>query len=423
MIERILLAAVAFGAALAVLNRDRWLPRSGTQRSWVTVALGLTATIAFGLSRLQMQSSTRILGFRLFSQLVSNSAAKNVVISPVSIEMCLAMAANGAGGKTLTEMAGVLGTPAAELYEVNRANAAMLRTLADSGSPAKLAIANSVWGRTGLKFNQRFLDVCSRDYSAGARTLDFTSPTAVREINGWVADRTHGLIPTIIDALGPNDVALLLNAVYFRCKYARPFDPELTSAKPFYLMDGSQVERQMMMQKGEFRFLKTSGFSAVALPFADDRFSMYVFVPHDRDGLPGFLRKASESSWRQWMSDFGTQRVRVGLPRFSVEYQTSLKASLMAMGMTTAFDSAHADFTTMVAESPLQPVWLGDAMHKVFIEATEEGVRAAAATGVVVFGGPIQIETVVADHPFFFAITDETFGAILFMGAVYDPPQ
>jgi serpin B len=103
-----------------------------------------------------------------------------------------------------------------------------------------------------------------------------------------------------------------------------------------------------------------------------------------------------------------------------LEYEANLKASLTALGMTTAFDSARADFTPMVAKSPLQPVWLSDALHKVFIEVNEEGAQAAAASGFGIAGIP---DEVVVDRPFFFAITDTWSGAILFMGVVYDPPQ
>ena len=75
----------------------------------------------------------------------------------------------------------------------------------------------------------------------------------------------------------------------------------------------------------------------------------------------------------------------------------------------------------MVAKSPLRPVWLSGAMHKVFIEVNEQGARAAAASGFgVIAGMPTEV---VVDRPFFFAITDTWSGAILFMGVIYDPPQ
>ena len=320
-------------------------------------------------------------------------------------------------------MAGLLGTSAAALDAVNEANAAMLATLAGSSGPAELTIANSVWGRKGVEFTKPFLDLCSQDYSASAKIVDFASPTAVLKINGWVSDKTHGLIKTIVESFGADDVALLLSAVHFQSKWAEPFDPRLTSTRPFHLFSGSRVERQMMMQHGDFGYLETSSFLAVALPFVHNRFCLYVFVPRAANGLPSFVKKLSDDKWQAWMSGFRPEDINLSLPKFRLEYETDLKPSLTAMGMTTAFDPAHADFTPMVAKSPLRPVWLSGAKHKVFVEVDEEGARAAATSGFGEYGADAEPRDVVVDRPFFFAITDTWSGAMLFTGVVYDPPQ
>jgi serine protease inhibitor len=369
-------------------------------------------------SDLASLASTREFGFRLFAQLASDSAPENVVISPVAVEMCLAMAANGAGGKTQAEIVTALGCG---LDSINQANAALLRSLPVSRGPVKLTLANSLWGREGLEFTKQFLSLCGRDYSATARTLDFASPSAAREINNWAARKTKGLIPNIVDNLRPTDVALLLSAVYFHGKWARPFSPGYTHAHRFHLIDGKQVERKMMYHYEEFGCLQTDSFSAVALPFVNRRFCMYVFVPDDTLGLPKFLKKLNDDNWRKWTAEFETAEIVVGLPRFTIEYAASLKGPLSALGIESAFDSRHADFKHMVAESSLQPVWFGDARHKAHIEVDEAGARAVAVMALSAVGGAPS--EVVADHPFFLAITDTWSGAILFMGAVYDPPQ
>ena len=369
-------------------------------------------------SRLTSLASTREFGFRLFAQLASDSAAENVVISPIAVEMCLAMAANGAGGKTKAEIVTALGH---ELDSINRANATLLRSLPVSRGPVKLTLANSLWGREGLQFAKQFLSLCGRDYSATARTLDFASPSAAREINNWAARKTKGLIPNIVNNLRPTDVALLLSAVCFHGKWAKPFSPPYTHASRFHLIDGKRVERQMMYHYEEFGCLQTDSFSAVALPFANRRFCMYVFVPDDTLGLPKFLKKLNDDNWRRWTAEFETAEIVVGLPRFTIEYAASLKGPLSALGIESAFDSRHADFKPMVAESPVQPVWFGDARHKAHIEVDEAGARAVAVMALSAVGG--APDEVIADRPFFLAISDTWSGAILFMGAVYDPPQ
>jgi serpin B len=271
-------------------------------------------------------------------------------------------------------------------------------------------------------FRREFLSLCGRDYSATARTLDFTSPSAVKEINDWTADKTHGLVRDFTGSLKPTDVVLLLNVVCFQGKWARPFSPRYTKARPFYLINGRRVERQMMCEEEEnFGWLRTDSFSAVAMPFANRRFYMYVFVPDDTFGLPMFIRKLNADSWRKWMASFRPLEVVIVLPRFTIDYGAGLNRPLSALGIERAFDPLRADFTPMVAEAPQQPVWLNDAIHKVHIEVDEAGVKAVAVTSVQgATGSPGEV---VADHPFFFAITDAVSDAILFMGAVYDPPQ
>jgi serpin B len=285
----------------------------------------------------------------------------------------------------------------------------------------KLTLANSLWGREGLEFNKQFLSLCGRDYLATARTLDFASPSAVGEINGWAAKKTNDLIPNFIGSLEPTDVALLLSAVSFQGKWAKPFSPRYTQAHRFHLIDGKRVQRQMMYHYEEFDCLKTDSFSAVALPFANRRFCMYVFVHDDTLGLPRFLRKLNDENWRRWLSEFQMAEIDVGLPRFTIDYSTSLRAGLSALGVLSAFDSTRADFTSMVAKSPMRPVWLRDAVQKAVIEVNEAGAKAVGVMALGAVGG--VFDGVIADRPFFFAITDMWSGTMLFMGAVYDPPQ
>ena len=390
----------------------------------MSAALLFVAAAVLGCSRQPKRSdvtslaNTREFAFRLFAQLAPDSANENVVISPAAVELCLAMAANGAGGKTQEEIVSALGCG---LDSVNRANAALLRSLPGLHGPVKLSIANSLWGRKGLEFRRQFLSLCGRDYAATAKTLDFASPSAIKKINGWAAEKTNGLIPNLVGSLRPTDVGLLLSAVRFQGKWAKPFSPRYTEAEHFHLMDGSRVERQMMFHEEDFDCLRTDSFSAVAPPFANRRFCMYVFVPDDTLGLPEFLKKLNDDNWRKWMAEFQTAEIVVGLPRFTIEYAASLKGPLSALGIESAFDSGRANFAPMVAESPLQPVWFGDARHAAHVEVNEAGAKAVAVMAFGVVGGVPDV--VKADHPFFFAITDTWSGAILFMGAIYDPPQ
>ncbi len=90
------------------------------------------------------------------------------------------------------------------------------------------------------------------------------------------------------------------------------------------------------------------------------------------------------------------------------------------MGMPTAF-STTADFSGM---DGTQSLFIGNVIHKVFVDVNEEGTEAAAATAVVIKLSAAQEEHPIpvfnADHPFVFIIQDDE-TAILFMGRVTNP--
>jgi serpin B len=106
----------------------------------------------------------------------------------------------------------------------------------------------------------------------------------------------------------------------------------------------------------------------------------------------------------------------VQLPKFKLESSFGLGRTLAGMGMPLAF-SAKADFSGMDGSRDL---YIGEVIHKAFVEVNEQGTEAAAATAVVMraLSMPSQF---IADHPFLFLIRENTTGTILFIGRITDP--
>jgi serpin B len=98
-----------------------------------------------------------------------------------------------------------------------------------------------------------------------------------------------------------------------------------------------------------------------------------------------------------------------------------MKPTLEALGMSQAFDSEKANFDGMVTNR-LEVLFINAVIHKAFVEVTEQGTEAAAATAVGKLGGlPHFTPTVRADRPFLFAIRDVKTGTLLFLGRMTDP--
>jgi len=88
------------------------------------------------------------------------------------------------------------------------------------------------------------------------------------------------------------------------------------------------------------------------------------------------------------------------------------------MGMEIAFDRTEADFSRMYPITPGQNVYIGEVKHKAFVDVTEEGTEAAAATSVEMrLESAMETTVFRADRPFLFAIADDVTGTILFLGA------
>jgi serine protease inhibitor len=360
-------------------------------------------------------------GFNLFHKLREKDEQENIFISPASVAAALAMTYNGAGGETRLAMSEALLLQGMSLEEINKAFADLKTILQNPDPKVQLAVANSLWARAGMAFNEDFLKR-NRDYF-GAKTteLDFNLPGAADEINGWVKEQTRGKIEKIVEPpIDPMTVLFLINAIYFKGDWSKPFDAKQTREIPFTLTGGTVKQHPVMFIEGDYRTLKTEQFQAVSLPYGKTgRVSMYIFLPNEDSSLAEFYGELNRENWNSWISAFTERNAEIGLPRFKFEYEASLNEALKALGMGEAFDAGAADFSGM---RPAADLYISDVRHKTFVEVNEEGTEAAAVTSVeMTLTSMPEMFTLVADRPFFFAIVDNQTGTILFMGSVLDP--
>jgi serine protease inhibitor len=362
-------------------------------------------------------------GFKLYAELIRQSAEKNTFVSPSSIALCLAMAYNGAEAETRQAMARALETQAMSLDELNRAYAELKAALENPDAKVKLQIANSLWARQGLPFKPNFIKRNQDYFGAEVTALNFDDPAAPATINRWVSDKTNGKIDKIVDQIDSQSILFLINAIYFKGAWAKEFDKAKTKEDNFTLLRGTK-RVPMMSQSGNYPYLETKDFQAVSLPYGGGRVSFYVFLPASASSLSAFEKSLTEANWQQWMGQFRATDGDIGLPRFRVEYEATLNDALKALGMGVAFDEGRANFSGMI-QTQGQNVYISRVKHKTFAEVNEEGTEAAAVTSTEMrttsMRMPAQRFRMVVDRPFFCAIRDNTSGAVLFMGSIYDP--
>ena len=367
---------------------------------------------------------TNDFGFNLYKNLAREN--ENIMISPVSVSLAMAMVYNGANGATREDMARALNVQGLELDRLNKNNLALLYYLTSADPELTLNIANSIWMLEDFKFSEAFVATVKNDYQAEAKKLDFADPKSADVINKWVDDKTRGTIDQIVTPpIDSQTIMFLINAVYFKGSWTSPFETELTSEQAFNLVDGQTVTVPTMYQSGSFDYLKSSGFQALRLPYGEDeQMAMVLFLPDQNTSLSEFQNQLNQDNWSNWQAHFEAKAGTLMLPKFTMEYEKSLNQVLAELGMGIAFEPGKADFSGLAAAAA-GDIYISNVKHKTFIQVDESGTEAAAVTSVEVgtTSMPAYDFELNFDRPFFYAIEDSETGAIVFMGAVLDPSK
>jgi serpin B len=354
----------------------------------------------------------------------------NLILSPYSISLALAMTYAGARSETESQMAQVLRfTPQEQLHpSFNALDLALQKdpaNLSKDQQPLKLNIANAVWSEQTYPFQADFLDTIGLNYGAGIHLADFIhqAEPARKEINNWVSDKTEDKINDLLQqgTVGPDTRMVLVNAIYFKADWLTQFDANSTGDAPFYLSDGTQVTAKMMNAGVYVPYLHGNGYQAVELAYVGETAAMDIIVP-DAGSFEAFDSSFSKETLNQILNGMQPTSVALGLPKFEFTKDFGLSNTLASLGMTNAFDPNLADFSGMTGNKDL---FIGDVIHKAFVAVDEKGTEAAAATAVIMraTSAPMFDVNLQIDRPFIFIIRDTVNGQILFVGRVTNPVQ
>lgn len=357
-------------------------------------------------------------GLELFRALHDAQPGGNLFISPLSITSALTMTANGAKGNTLEEMQQTLKIDQLALEQVNTDYQNMLETLPGLDPEVKLSLANSIWYREGYPVKQDFLKINEEKFKSEVKELDFSLPEAVDIINGWIEDKTEGLIRDMLDFIPGDAVMYLINAIYFKGSWLFEFDEENTFSADFYLADNSTVGVDMMHHpEASVPYLNRTEFQAIDLPYGDSLYSMMLLLPKEGYTVDDLIQQMDQPALEEWIAGLQTANVEIMLPRFSMEYKQLLNDYLIAMGMPTAFGFS-ADLTG-IADASLM---ISRVIHQSFIEVDEKGTEAAAATivEIVETSAPLY-PTLNFNKPFLFLIKERVGNNVLFIGKMMNP--
>jgi serine protease inhibitor len=369
-------------------------------------------------------------GFRLLNAVQKTNPSGNVVLSPVSAALDLSMALNGASGQTRQEMLAALSLGGWELAALNTANAQLIKVIRTPANSITLSVADSLWvDSRRATLRPDYVKEMQASYDAEMTDLDFSDPSAATQINSWASKETQGRIPKVIDRIDPADLALLLNAVYFKGQWTHKFDKAQTQQADFTLAGGSVKQVPRMGQAGHFDYFETPQMQALRLPFGEGKLVMEVLLPAKSSSLRALEAQLTPEHWTAWQAQYVSRSGRIEMPRFELKSNYSLNQALQTLGMRRAFQPNGAQLTGMFSSGPGQTrtgrFFISSVIQSTYWKVDEEGSEAAAVTTAGVRAAAVRAEPppfqMIVDRPFVCAIEDRRSGALLFVGAIYDP--
>jgi serpin B len=364
-----------------------------------------------------MVDAVNSFGLALFGELAQGAAPQNLLLSPLGVATVLTMVAQGAVGDTRAAFHATLRLGGMSVADTAAALRRLRGTLHDNAAGVRFDGADAVWADDALAIAPAFQASIENHFGASIERVSFAHPGAVGKVNGWVADRTEGMIPAIVDRLSPETALVLVDALYFDGVWATAFDPERTVERPFTRADGSTVDTPTMSRKGAMAYLETDAFQAVALPYGDGAFEMVVALPRAATAPIAEWLEHAGSSWLS--AELREQPGVLALPRFAIEYGAELNGPLEAIGLERVFAGA-GDLSGIAASSPN----LDQVLHRAAMRVDERGTEAAAAAAVVTTRS-FQPEgfSMVVDRPFALALRHAATGLVVFLGLVGDPAR
>ncbi len=351
-----------------------------------------------------------------------NDSDENILISPYSIQVALYMLVNGLEGNSKKQVLEALGLDENSVNEINKAYAKLYTDLHTNKETEFISNNALFYDANRVDVLSDYKQAIENSYLAEILNEDFSkAETAKSSINQWIENNTEGKIKKLIENIKPEDVAFILNAIYFKSNWANGFPVDYTSEGDFYLRNGAVDKVNYMRHDAMFKYHVAEDHFVLNLPFSDSVFSMTFLGLRDENiGIEGWITQ----NWDMFQSSLELlteERAYVTLPKLDITYKTSLIPSLRDMGIEDIFQSSSCDLSNF-GSSKIGSLYVSQVEHKATLVMDEKGVEGAAVTsiGVGVTSAPPSLTF---DKPFLLVLRHKSTDIPIFMGIVNNPSK
>lgn len=374
--------------------------------------------------QLKLVENNNIFSTNLFAMINSlDKEKRSNFLSPISVTYLLSMLNDGAAGETSKEIMAMLGFAESDTKSINELCKALIDGAPEVDPAVSVDISSYIAANShlGVQLEDLFRKDMETYYRAEAASLDFSSPDALKTINGWCSKKTDGKIDKMLDELDAQTLLVLMNAVNFKATWVSKFDEKNTQTETFTKDGGKTVELPMMHQEALVRFASNDTYSTLLLPYGgtNAEWYMYLLLPQENKTVKDVLEKIEGLNWTNFFWETDIYKVDIKIPRFKTTSENDLIASITKLGAPSIFDPNKADLSKMCSNS--KNLYVSKMLQKATIDVNEKGTEAVAVTAAVVdpTDAPLKPKPTAefhANHPFVYVIQERSSGAIFFIG-------
>lgn len=362
----------------------------------------------------EIASAANNFTFDLMAEIDQEFPKENYFISSFSVSTAVSMVMNGASESAQEGFIETLGLNGMAPGEINESYQTLVSYIYGLDPSVTLNVANSNWYTQEYTIKNDFANTLKSHYDAEIFEKDFADPATLQALNGWVEEETNGKIKDILDAINPEDVMFLINAIYFKANWTSQFDPNSTTDLPFFLTNEGSVNVPTMVAEVKHWSAYSTALEAqvIEIPYGNENYAFTIIMPDDVSAIGDLVSSIEINTLNAVLADSTTLVRDLYLPKFQMDFKTDLKDILVSMGMPlTGLGNLF--------EEPL-PLAISKVIHQSFLEVNEEGSEAAAATVIGIELTSVPAATRI-NQPFVFLIRERNSGTILFSGKLLDP--
>lgn len=355
--------------------------------------------------------------FKLLDIISKTQDSDNVIVSPLSVYTTLSMIANGDNTGEVRDEILTLCAPTKGkegLSQINAFNTLLFEYLPRLDNQTVCNFANAVMHAPSFDICMDFLSTMSNSYNAEDIPQSPAGHDGMRIINQWVSNRTNEIIPNFLRSPMQTEIAIV-NAAYFKGAWAFPFVEKDNTEDKFKNYDASTSTVSFMHQCNLVKYSESETAQYVEINYGYGNYKFCIVLPTSYND--GQLTELSVDEF-QTLEKFATvETINLSLPKFDLYCDLNIDNLFTELGLTKIVTKGLDGIVKNM------PIPLNKFLHSAAISVNEKGAETGAATyaGWFISSGyelePTIIE-ITLNRPFYFFITEDSTGAIMYMGAV-----